>query len=216
MGVQLSKTSHQIIFILILPIISIIFTYLINVFLQKYITYPWVFLIDSVGVLGMYSLLFQLFNYSLWQLFPVGVLQIVDVPNLNGTWTGELRSSYDKNTTPYEVRVEVVQTFSSVKVYSYFDRSWSFSIVSDFYKEADGRMVLHYVYRNEPRNNASPTMHGHYGAAKHEYLPEKEIMECSYYNEPPRDRGWYGRYNVKRRKRSLLELLFPSLRNKLG
>lgn len=216
MGVQLSKLSHQIIFLIILPVISAVFAYIFNFFLQEHIPYPWIFLIDSFGILGMYSLLFQLINYSLWQLFPVGLFQVVDVPNLNGTWIGKLRSSYDKNTTPYGVRVEVIQTFSNIKVYSYFRRSWSFSIVADFYKEADGRKVLHYIYRNEPRNNASPGMHGHYGAAKHDYLPEKEIMECSYYNEPPRNRGWYGSFNVKRRKRSLLEILFPSIRNKLN
>lgn len=214
MGVQLSKLSHQLIFLIILPIISAAFAYLANIFLQEQISFPWIFLVDSFGVLGMYTFLFQLFNYSLWQLFPAGMFQIVEVPNLNGTWIGKLRSSYDNNSTPYDVRVEVIQTFSSIKVYSYFSRSWSFSIVSDFYKEADGRKVLHYIYRNEPRNNAVPTMHGHYGAAKHEYIASRDTMECSYYNEPPRNRGWYGSYNVKRKKRNLIEVILPSLRRK--
>src|SRR3990167_5104108 len=204
MGVQFSKFSHQVIFLIIIPFISVIFAYLVNVLLQDYIPYPWILLIDSAGVLGMYSFLFQVFNYALWQIFPTGLFQIVNVPNLNGTWMGELRSSYDKNRTPYKVRVEIIQTFSSIKVYSYFERSWSFSIVADFHQEADGRKALHYVFRNEPRNNALPAMQGHYGAAKHEYLPQRAIMERSYYNEPPRGRGWYGSYNVKRRKRSLL------------
>lgn len=214
MGVQLSKLSHQLIFLIILPLISAAFAYQINVSLQEYISSPWIFLVDSLGVLGMYSFLFQLFNYSLWQFFPTRIFPIVDVPNLNGTWIGKLKSSYDNNSTPYEVRVEVIQTFSSIKVYSYFSRSWSFSIVSDFYKEADGRKVLHYIYRNEPRNNALPTMHGHYGAAKHEYIASRDVMECSYYNEPPRNRGWYGSYNVKRKKRSVIEVILPSLRKK--
>ena len=214
MGIQFSKLSHQLIFLVALPVISAVFTYLINFFLQKHISFPWIFLVDSLGVLGMYSFLFQLFNHSLWQLVPVGILQIVDVPNLNGTWLGELRSSYDKNKTPYKVRIEVIQTFSDIKVYSYFSRSWSFSIIADFYKEADGRKVLHYVYRNEPRNNSSSTMHGHYGAAKHEYLQEKKVMECSYYNEPPRGRGWFGSFNVKRKKRTFVEKIFPYIRIK--
>lgn len=215
MGVQLSKLSHQLIFLIVLPLISAAFAYLINLSLQEYISSPWIFLVDSLGVLGMYSFLFQLFNYSLWQLFPAGIFPIVAVPNLNGTWIGKLRSSYDNNRTSYEVRVEVIQTFSNIKVYSYFNKSWSFSIVSDFYKEADGRKVLHYIYRNEPRNNALPTMHGHYGAAKHEYIESRDTMECSYYNEPPRNRGWYGNYNVKRKKRKLIEAVLPSFRRKL-
>lgn len=216
MGVKLSKFSHQICFLVILPAISIIFAFLINYYVQKFLTYPLTLIIDSLGALGAYTLLFQLFNYSLWQFVPKGFCGIVNVPNLNGTWIGNLNSSFDQNSTAYRVRVEIVQTFLDIKVYCYFQKSWSFSIVADFYEEADGRKVLHYVYRNELRNNASPTMQGHYGAAKHEYVEEKNLMECSYYNEPPRDRGWYGSYNVKRRKRSLKNILFPSIRTKLS
>lgn len=209
MGVQLSKVSHQIIFLLLFPFISAGVTFLLNSLLQAYIPMQWILLIDSIGVLGMYTILFRIFNDTLWQLFPQGMLAIVDVPNLNGTWTGELRSSFDNNTTPYKVRVEIVQTFSRIRVFAYFQRSWSYSIVANFHKEHDGRQVLHYVYKNEPRNNAAATMHGHYGAGKHEYLKSKDIMECSYYNEPPRDRGWYGKFDVKRKKRTLFRLLFP-------
>lgn len=216
MGVQLSKISHQIIFLIILPLLSIAGAFVINSNLQKFIEYPWILLVDSFGVLGIYTLLFQIFNYSIWQLIPSGLFKIVEAPNLNGTWIGELRSSFDKNAKPYEVRVEIVQTFSKIKIYCYFQRSWSWSIVSDFYEEADGRKVLHYIYRNEPRNNASPTMHGHYGAAKHEYIKNKDSMECSYYNEPPRERGWYGSFNVKREKRKIMDILFPSIKTTLS
>ena len=84
-------------------------------------------------------------------------------------------------------------------------------IVADFYKESDNRQVLHYVYKNELRNNAKPTMHGHYGAGKHEYLKSKDVMECSYYNEPPRQRGWFGKFDVKRKKRTFIGRLLPIL-----
>lgn len=215
MGVRLSKFSHQLIFLIILPILSVVVAYTINSFLQNYISSPWIFLIDSLGVLGTYSFLFKLFDTFLWQLIPTGVLEIVDVPNLNGTWVGKLKSSYDQNKTPYNVRVEVFQTFSSIKICSYFSKSWSFSIVSDFYREADGRKVLHYVYKNEPRNNALATMDPHYGSAKHEFIVDKGVMECSYYNEPPRNRGWYGNFNVKRVKRSFLQIIFSLVRKKL-
>lgn len=209
MGVQLSKTSHKIIFLGVIPILSIGFALGLNTLLQEYISPPWIFLIDGAGVLGMYTFLFRVFNDSLWQIFPQGMLTIVDVPNLNGTWTGELRSSFDNNAIPYKVRVEVVQSFSTIKVFAYFQRSWSYSIVADFYKESDGRQVLHYVYKNDPRNNAVSTMHGHYGVGKHEFLKDKDVMECSYYNEPPRDRGWYGSFNVKRKKTTLIRRVFP-------
>lgn len=212
MGVQLSKTSHQIIFLILLPFVSVLSVFVINSLLQNYIEMPWLLFIDSIGVLGMYTLLFHIFNNCLWQLIPRGILGIIDVPNLNGSWSGELRSSFDDNNKPYKVRVEIVQTFLSIKVFAYFQRSWSYSIVADFYKEKDGRQVLHYVYRNEPRNNAAATMQGHYGAGKHEYLKSKDVMECSYYNEPPRDRGWYGKFDVKRKKRSFLRYLFPTLK----
>lgn len=212
MGVQLSKTSHQIIFLILIPILSICLVYVVGTLLQRYIPQPWILFIDSVGVLGMYTIIFRLFDNSIWQLFSSGIFQIVDVPNLNGTWVGELRSSYDDNKNPYEVRVEIIQTFSNIKVFAYFKQSWSYSIIASFHPEADKRQVLHYIYRNEPRNNAKPTMQGHYGAAKHEFIKDKESMECSYYNEPPRDRGWYGSFNVKRKKRSFFENIFPSLR----
>jgi hypothetical protein len=211
MGVQLSKTSHKVIFLIILPTISIFVTFVLNTWLQQYIPTPWILIIDSAGVLGIYTLLFTLFNDCLWQLFPQGMLHVVDVPNLNGVWNGGLRSSFDNNVKAYKVCVKVIQTFSEIKVFAYFEKSWSYSIVADFYKEADGRQVLHYVYKNEPRNNAASTMHGHYGAGKHEYIKTRDNMECSYYNEPPRDRGWYGKFNVKREKRSLLKYLFPRI-----
>jgi hypothetical protein len=211
MGVQLSKISHVIIFILLIPAISIGLTLIINSFLQEQISAPWILLIDSAGVLGIYTILFKIFNDCLWQIFPQGMLSIIDVPNLNGSWMGKLRSSYDGNSTAYDARIEIIQTFSNIKVFGYFGRSWSQSIVADFYKEGDGREVLHYVYRNEPRNSATPGMNGHYGAGKHEYLKSRDMMECSYYNEPPRGRGWFGKFNVKRKKISLLRLLFPTL-----
>lgn len=213
MGIQLSKISHLIIFLIIMPIISASIAYALNLTLQKYVSTPWIFLVDSMGVLGTYTILLRIFNDSLWQFFPQGFLGIVDVPNLNGTWTGKLYSSFDKNTSPYKTRVEMVQTFSDIKVFAYFQRSWSYSIVADFQREADGRQVLHYVYRNEPRNNASVTMQGHNGAGKHEYIKSKDVMECSYYNEPPHGRGWYGKFDVKREKRTFIEYIFPTLVN---
>ncbi len=171
---------------------------------------PWILFVDSLGILGIYGLIFKIFDYTFWQIFPQGLFGIVEIPNLNGTWIGELRSSFDKNSTPYVITVKVVQTFSTIKIFSYFQRSWSYSIVADFYKESDGRQVLHYVYRNEPGGNANPGMHGHYGAGKHEFIKSKNIMECSYYNETPRDRGWYGSFNVKRKKKPFFEKIFPT------
>lgn len=54
---------------------------------------------------------------------------------------------------------------------------------------------------------------GHYGAGKHAYLKGRDLMECSYYNEPPRERVWFGKFDVKRKKRRLIRYLFPVLKS---
>lgn len=210
MGVKLTKFSHQIIFLLLLPLLSIGSVLWFNTFLQQNIQQQFLPLIDSFGILGMYGLLFQVFNKSLWQIIPQGFLGVIEVPNINGIWTGQLRSSFDENTTLYSTKVKIVQTFSEIKIYCYFQRSWSYSIVAGFYKESDGRQVLHYIYRNEPKGGAPSAMQPHNGAAKHEYIKATDKMACYYYNEPPRDRGHYGNYTVKRQKRTFINRIFPT------
>jgi hypothetical protein len=121
MGINLQKTSHILFFIVILPAISFGIGWL---FALAFPSVP--FWVETISPLAAYGLLYSLFEKHMWHWPVFRWLGIVSAPDVRGRWLGEQVSSFkDKNGKPIKSRVimEIVQTFSGVKLETYY-KNW--------------------------------------------------------------------------------------------
>jgi len=190
MGPDLRRTSHVLWFIVALPAMSVGVAWLCF-HLLTVVTWEYGFVIDGLGVLGAYSLLFQIFDRFAWQWRGFRWLRIVDQPFMAGRWKGVLRTSRE-DTAPIQAVVEIRQNFTHAAVNMYFEHSRSFSLMTQFVNDGNGFISLHYEYQNVPEADAEPTMHPHFGTAKLECIPGKPILKGEYYNRGRDDRGHVG------------------------
>jgi hypothetical protein len=192
MGIQLHRASHFILFILVLPLLSLAAAWVCSRGVAMVVPPGWAFAVDSLGTIGAYGLLFKAFDLWLWRWPAFRSLGIVRPPLMAGRWVGSLRSSHDNHEIRHEAVVEVRQSFTSVRVAMYFAGSRSASLIAGFAQEADGGVALHYEYQNVPSVDASRTMHIHYGTATLQCVPGRPRMEGHYYNWGRDERGHYG------------------------
>ncbi len=210
MKIDPEKTSHLLFFFICLPALSVGFSYALNAMLQAISTkHPssWYFLIDTVGAIGAYGLLYKLFDLYLWKYLPWKAFGTVDVPNIEGRWKGEIFSSYDGRNSPIESVLEIKQTFSQVKVCMYMKKSYSYSLVAGFVKEQTEETTLHFEYLNIPNDQASDTMSPHFGTAFLVLHSDTNKIYGEYYNSPRFSRGHAGRYEFKFHQKVLLHHL---------
>lgn len=166
--------------------------------------------LSSVGVfeapttVAILFLLFWLLNNCVWK-FPL-INKIIGIPNLNGRYEGQLVSSHveDKQQNgTYPIVIEIRQTLISVCIYVYTERSCSYSLIANICKNYHDNYELVYVYQNKTSAIQSDSdMRDHHGTAFLEVSDEGLSLDGSYFNNP-RERGRYGKVNVKRKGRKL-------------
>jgi len=121
-------------------------------------------------------------NYFKW---------LVDIPNLNGRYTGKLISNYTINGVRVEMDcvLEIKQSASSIHISGYFGNitegtvsSSSFSVSEELFIERSGFYRLYYVFSNET-GALSERLNNHSGTARFLYFPDKYSLEGEYYNK---------------------------------
>jgi hypothetical protein len=192
MGVQLHKTSHLILFLVILPALSALLAWGVSRLIAAAVPAHLIFLVDSVGALGAFGLLYKAFDLWAWRWRLFRLTGVVEVPVVAGRWVGQLKSSSDGHSTTYDAALEIKQSFNRVTVAMYFANSRSASVVAGFAEEPDGTLALHYEYQNVPDVDAAATMHIHYGTAKLHCVPGETRLSGSYYNWGRDERGHVG------------------------
>ena len=96
-----------------LAVISIIFSWSFYKILGYYqIFLPW--WIESPSVLFFYGLLFVIFDKWLWQYLKK--INFVKTPNLNGKWSGNLKSSFDEHSAEIKATLKIFQTWTRIKI----------------------------------------------------------------------------------------------------
>jgi SMODS-associating 2TM, beta-strand rich effector domain len=190
MGIDPKRTSHLLLFMVVLPGLSVFLAWL-SFHAFSAISWSYSFALDGVGVLGAYGLLYKFFDLVAWRWRVFRFLRVVYVPDMSGRWKGTLRSSRPDQ-PPIAAIVEVEQWFSRARVHMYFERSRSFSVMTQFVREGNGVSTLHYEYQNEPGFDAPVTMHPHFGTARLACIPGKQRIEGEYYNRGRDDRGYVG------------------------
>lgn len=119
-------------------------------------------------VTGVLILLLAIFDRWAWRL-PFLYPWFVSVPNLQGTWKGEVMSTWvapDTGSRPPEIQAFLVmrQTFSSLRMQLITAESSSELLAGSIARDSDGNCRITGTYRNTPRllrRDASPI---HYGS----------------------------------------------------
>lgn len=188
-------------FILALIGLSVVISYEISLLLKQYqIIVP--FYVDlPISTIGVYSILFWVFNNHLWKWAFFKKIGIVVADDLNGKWEGNIKSSYDKHQKSIKANLTIEQTATRIKICGTFDQSKSVSIHENFSRsEIDNKVALFYFFRNEPNYDAVETMAIHEGSVKLIHDVADDTLKGYYYSG--RDRNNHGTIEVKRIKKT--------------
>jgi len=180
--------------ILGVALLSVVFAYTLHRGVEWVsIQLPW--WVDSPSVMGFFGLLYEAFDKRLWRATPLQGIGIVKVPDLNGTWDVEGRTSFD-NGKRFQAQVVIKQTWTAMSIVLESESSISRSLSASLLVGQPEGPTLSYEYRNDPKPDALPTMHSHRGTT---VLRRKStgLLEGEYYSG--RDRLNYGSLTLKRR-----------------
>jgi hypothetical protein len=115
--------------------------------------------------------LWGVFKRWLWKL-PFLQGWLVKIPNLNGTWTGEMQSTWvDPETNagipPIPTTATITQTLTTITVDFQTGEMESQSVVADISCDSHRRIAeIKYIYQSEPDATVRSRSEMHYGSAK--------------------------------------------------
>lgn len=164
----------------ILSIIGIISVYIksyLNSIIESYL--PGVIALFSA--LLIFSILFALYNNFLWKIsYKIPFLK--STPNLNGKYSGFLKSSYDNYQQKHEVIVKVKQSWTKIFISLETTASKSCSRTASIVLNEKCDPVLQYFYQNDPNIDSSSTLEMHYGTCEHVFDKQKNTFNAWYYS----------------------------------
>ena len=204
MGINLSKSSHILFFIVLLPAISLGIGY---GFATLFPALP--FWVETLSPLGAYGVIYGLFEKHAWHWPVFRLLGIVSIPDVRGRWLGEQTSSFrDTNGKLRKSRVimEVEQTFSTVKAITYY-KHWQTAHSLSSFMPVEGQSVLFVMFETAPRVGYEGDASAHKGVMRLTQLPDKKLVG-TYFNAEGRS----GELSFKR-TRYTLHQTFESIEN---
>ena len=140
-----------------LAVVSILMIWLLHVVLDAFNFRPqWWLSVPSFA--GCYSVLRWLFDRYMWNLGLLQELKLIQLPDLNGKWVGEVKSSYSPDGCAHLVSVDVMQRWSKILVQLETKQSRSRSIAASLKTSDLLNPELSYQYINEPKSDAPSTM----------------------------------------------------------
>lgn len=123
-----------------------------------------------------------------WKIFK----WLIDVPNLNGRYKGELISSFigtDGQPVVKDCILEIKQTATSLHIFSYYSdkganiqSSRAYSVSEEIIQEPNGLFKIFYIFTNEP-NTLQTQLNNHLGTATLLYYPDIKTLDGDYYNK---------------------------------
>ena len=141
------------------------------------------------------------FSKWIWNTWPVRALGLVQVPDLNGKWSGQIVSSYHESTDngggiPVEVTIE--QSWRKITVEFETEDSHSYSLGASFITSQSDPQ-LHYHYQSVPKPHAENTLEMHRGSTEIRFIDGEDgedTLEGRYY--AGRGRENHGRIELTR------------------
>ena len=192
MNFKYFKTGILIPFILVLSVVFNIVSNQIETFINTNNTVSQIY--SYIGVFSTLSLItitLTFINFVGWKwcIFK----WLIDIPNLNGRYTGELVSSFIDPTTGSpmvkDCAIEIKQSASSIHIFTYYgdkgtniQTSRSYSVSEELVEEKNGLFQLFYIFTNEPESLLTQ-LNNHAGTAKLKYYPDIKTLDGDYYNQ---------------------------------
>lgn len=152
--------------------------------------------ISHISVLGIFGLLYVTFVKHLWKCKIIR--RMTGVPNLEGVWTGILKTSAINPTTgeaydPINMHVEITQDWNSIRIICHFKDSDSYSKTASIQLHHPKGCVLGFSYSNESKDIMLKTR---------EYSGYNELVYSGNYLSgfyfTNREDGTHGIINLKR------------------
>ena len=175
-----------------ITLFSIVLTYGFHLLLDR-LSVQWPWWAEAPSVVGVFRLLYGIFDRWLWRMKLLHRLGVVRIPNLNGIWDAEGVTSFEGE--KYKAKVIINQTWTHISIIMETQFSRSHSLTASILINQPEGSTLSYEYRNEPKPNARPTMHAHRGTAVLR-LKGENYLEGEYYSG--RDRQNYGSLSLKK------------------
>lgn len=205
MGIDLTKTSHILFFIVFLPALCFGIGWL---FAFAFPNLP--FWVETISPLAAYGILYGLFDKHFWHWPLFRWMGIVTTPDIRGRWLGEQKSSFKgengKNRIS-RVIMEVEQSFTGVKVTTYYKHWQTTHAISSFMKVA-GECTLFVMFETEPKLSYDGDAMAHKGVMRLTQQPSTQLVG-SYFNA----QGNHGELSFKR-TRYTLHHTFDSVKSK--
>ncbi len=156
---------------------------------------PW--WIETPSVLGFFGLFIWVFDNYLWKTKFFQQLDWFAIPNLNGEYETEIRSSHEGFDKPIYGRAIIRQTASRLSISVETDTSFSHTIHAALIRtDKIARFELSYTYINHPKADAITTMNIHQGTVLLQIDDNGQFLHGEYYSG--RGRQSFGKIILKR------------------
>jgi hypothetical protein len=133
------------------------------------------------SVFGFFGFFLWLYDNYLWKLKLFQKIEWFKIPNLNGKWETEIRSSFDNFKTPMVSSMLINQTASKMSIISETTMSISQSNIAAILRAEKHRFELTYTYINKPKADSVNTMQIHYGTGFFSIKADTGALEGEYY-----------------------------------
>jgi hypothetical protein len=162
----------------ILAVVSVLLAMSLYALLTaRQLSVPW--WLDAPSVMGFYGLTRALYDKYLWRS-PITARLGWGIPDIRGTWVGEIRSSSDGETTIPAV-LFVQQSWSKLCVRLDTAESASISEAAALRCDESAHAGLSYEYLNEPKALSKKTMQIHRGSARLRLSPDGTQLTGEYF-----------------------------------
>jgi hypothetical protein len=189
---------------------SVLTTILIAPLVATYQKFELGFNINTIGLVGTIAganwLAWESFKKWIWKL-PFFYGWLIKIPNLNGSWTGSLQSTWINNETgkkvkPIDTIVFIKQYLDKVTIDFNTNEMVSKSTIAEVCCDAHrSDAELLFIYQSEPKSTVRHRSGIHNGSAKLVYKVDSmgiEVLEGDYWT----DRGTTGHITLWRDKLS--------------
>lgn len=120
----------------------------------------------------------------------------MQIPDLNGSWTVTLRSSYDDFKDEHYAKLCIQQTWTRISIRFENETSSSYSKTASIYANDLCGTKISYEYQNNPNADTVDTMNIHIGFACLRLLENNNILDGEYFSNSGRKN--YGRMLISK------------------
>ncbi len=151
--------------------------------------------LQGIGPTAIVIFLLEVYDKWLWK-FPV--LNLMNtIPDLNGTYAGNIQYHYNESDDTKSCKLEIKQTCSNIKVKSFFskdDENYTNSVSTEAFIKTDeaGDQSLYFYYHNLGSCKNGDTLNPHDGMNVLEISKDKKVIKLKGYyftNRNPQTKG---------------------------